>query len=95
MITYTIDSSDLKSLAKVMRAAGPDLNRRMRREIRTVAKPVIDEMKDTIEAMQLMWTVLGGLGGLVVLAVALPGIASLVGRPVPVASRAASPRPRS
>lgn len=53
MITYTIDSSDLKSLAKVMRAAGPDLNRRMRREIRTVAKPVIDEMKDTIEAMPL------------------------------------------
>ena len=53
MATFVIQNDDIKNLAKVMRAAGPELNRQMRREIRTVSKPVIDEMKDTIQAMPL------------------------------------------
>lgn len=52
-ITIDIRDQDIKNMLRVMRSAGRDLRRDMGKEIRHVAKPVLDDMKDTIEAMPL------------------------------------------
>ncbi len=52
-ITITIRDEDVKNLIRVMRVAGRDLRRQMGREIRTVAKPVIDDMRSTVSGMSL------------------------------------------
>lgn len=52
-VTLTIKDEDIKNLVKVMRVAGRDLRREMGKEIRHVAKPVVDDMRDTITSMPL------------------------------------------
>lgn len=53
MITVTIRDEDIKNLIRVMRSADKDMARHMRKEIRTAAKPVVDDMKSTIAGMSL------------------------------------------
>lgn len=52
-VTITIRDEDIKNLVRVMRVAGRDLRRHMGKEIRTVAKPVVDDMRSEITGMSL------------------------------------------
>lgn len=53
MADIIIRDEDIRNLIKVMRVAGKDLATNMRKEIRVVAKPVVDDMKDTVQAMPM------------------------------------------
>lgn len=48
MPDYEIDSTDIKNLAKVLRAVSPELGRKMRRRVREAAQPVIADMRSEI-----------------------------------------------
>lgn len=48
MADYFIDSTDIKNLAKVLRAVSPDLAKKMRRNVREAARPVIADMRSEI-----------------------------------------------
>lgn len=52
-ISVTIRDEDVKNMLRVMRVAGRDLRRDMGKEIRTVAQPVVDDMRSEISGMSL------------------------------------------
>jgi hypothetical protein len=52
-VTIVIKDEDVKNMVKVMRSAGRDLRREMGKEIRHVAKPVVDDMRSEISGMSL------------------------------------------
>lgn len=52
-VAIVIKDEDIKNLVKVLRVAGRDLRRDMGKEILTVAKPVVDDMRAEITGMSL------------------------------------------
>ena len=53
MSEIIIRDQDIRNLIRVMRVAGKDLATEMRKEIRVVAKPVITDMQDTVQALPM------------------------------------------
>jgi len=50
-VVYEVTGQDFANVAKVMRSSAPELAKLMRREIRTVAKPVLDKQRQQIAAV--------------------------------------------
>lgn len=59
-VTIRIDDSQVRTLIRVMQAAGPDLFRDMSREVRTAARPTVNEMRSTVSGMSLPATSTSG-----------------------------------
>ena len=66
-VVYEVTGQDFANVAKVMRASAPELAKLMRREIRTVAKPVLDKQRQQIAAVGMTASgydgSLSGVGG--------------------------------